>query len=59
MNKNLNVEIYGHRIDNVAEKIGSLFGETGTAIGKAIDSVTKNVTIRIDDKNGNMHKEMD
>ena len=59
MKKNLDVEIYGHRIDNVAEKVGSLFGESGRTIGKAIDSVTKNVTIKIDDKNGNMHKEMD
>ena len=59
MKKNLNVEIYGHRIDDVAVKIGSLFGKTGRAIGKAIDGVTKNVTIKIDGKNGDVHKEMD
>ena len=57
MKKNLNVEIHGHRIENVAEKIGTLFGVTGRAIGKAIDGMTKNVTIKIDDKNGNSHKE--
>lgn len=57
MKKNLNVEIYGHRIDDVAEKIGSMFGETGRAIGKAIDGITKNVTIKIDDKNSNRQNE--
>jgi hypothetical protein len=48
MHQNLNVEINGHRINDVAEKIGSLFfGEEGRKIGKAIDSVTKGITIRI------------
>ena len=59
MKKNLNVEINGYKINDVAEKIGSLFGQTGRGIGRAIDGVTKNVTIKIDSKNGNMHREMD
>lgn len=57
MKKNLNVEIYGHKINDVAEKIGSLFGETGRVIGKAIDEVTKNVTIKIDDENSRRQSE--
>lgn len=59
MKKNLNVEINGYKISDVAEKIGSLFGQTGRGIGKVIDSVTKNITIKIGDNNGNIHKEMD
>jgi len=59
MKKNLNVEINDYKINDVAEKIGSLFGQTGRGIGKAIDNMTKNVTIKIGDDNGNIHKEMD
>ena len=51
MKKNLNVEINGYKINDVAEKIGSLFGETGRSIGKAIDEATKNVTIKIGEEN--------
>ena len=50
------MEINGHKINDVAEKIGSLFGETGRAIGKAIDGVTKNVTIKIGDENSDRQK---
>ena len=56
MKKNLNLEINGHKINDVAEKVGSLFGETGRAIGKAIDGVTKNVTIKIGDENSDRQK---
>jgi hypothetical protein len=59
MKKNLNVEIYGYKIDDVAEKIGSLFGDAGRTVGKAIDDMTKNVTIKISSKNGDKYKEMD
>ena len=52
MRKKLNVEINGHRITDVAEKIGAFFfGEKGREIGKAIDDVTKDVTIEIGAKN--------
>lgn len=57
MKKNLNVDIYGHKINDVAEKIGSLFGEIGRSIGKAIDEVTKNVTIKIGDENSRRQNE--
>jgi hypothetical protein len=43
-----NVEINGFRIDDVAEKIGALFGEEGRAIGKKIDDLTKDKTIKIE-----------
>jgi len=50
----LNIEINNRRIEDVAEKAGSIFGETGRSIGRAIDDFTKNVTIKIDSKdNGN------
>lgn len=38
------------RINDAGEKIGSLFGEKGRAMGKAIDDLTKDKTIRIDVK---------
>ena len=44
----LNLEINGKRVDDVAEKIGSVFGEEGRKIGKLIDNATKNVTIKIE-----------
>ena len=47
---NLNLEINEHRIEDVAEKVGSIFGEKGRAIGKSIDDLTKNVTIKINVK---------
>lgn len=47
MKSNLNVEIGGCVITDVAEKIGALFGTEGREIGKAIDSATKNITIKI------------
>ena len=48
---NVNVEINDCRIEDVAEKIGSLFGDKGQRIGKSIDDLTKNVTIVIDTEN--------
>ena len=45
---NLNIEINGFLIENVAEKIGALFGEEARAIGKKIDDLTKDMTIRLD-----------
>ncbi|MBM7660408.1 hypothetical protein JOC85_001175 [Bacillus mesophilus] len=46
---NLNVEYKGQRIEDVATKIGSLFGEEGKRIGEKIDRATKKVTIKIED----------
>jgi len=46
-----NVEIGGRRINDVASKIGGLFGGTGRTIGRAIDKGTKNVTIKIENNN--------
>ena len=43
--ENFNIEINGHRVNDVAEKIGAMFGEEGRKIGKVIDSLTKDVTI--------------
>ena len=47
---NLNVEINGFRIEDVAEKIGAFFGEEGRVIGKKIDDMTKDKTIKIETK---------
>jgi hypothetical protein len=42
------VEIGGKRIEDAAEKIGYLFwGEKGREIGKKIDDMTKDKTIKI------------
>jgi len=46
-----NIEIGGRRINDVASKIGGLFGSTGRSIGRAIDKGTKNVTIKIENDN--------
>jgi hypothetical protein len=49
--QNFNVEINGHRINDVAEKIGALFfGEKGREIGKWIDDTSKNFTVTIGTK---------
>ena len=45
---NFNITINDYHIEDVAEKIGSIFGEKGRAVGKAIDDLTKSVTIKID-----------
>lgn len=42
----LNAEFGPARVERVAEKIGSLFGEEGRVIGKKIDDWTKDVTIK-------------
>jgi hypothetical protein len=47
----LNMEIGGRRINDVASKLGGLFGNTGRKIGRAIDNGTKNVTIKIENNN--------
>lgn len=45
----LNVELpNGTRVEDVAEKIGTIFGEDGQEIGRQIDKLTKNVTIKIE-----------
>ena len=59
MKRNLNFEINEHRIEDVAEKIGSIFGETGRNIGKAIDELTKNVTVKIKTRDENTHRVQD
>jgi hypothetical protein len=46
----LNIEIGDNRIDDIAEKIGAIFGEEARQIGKAIDKLTKDVTIKIGGK---------
>jgi predicted N-formylglutamate amidohydrolase len=55
MKKDFNFELDNHRYENVAERIGVLFGEKGRAIGRMIDNLTKNITISVNtnDKNGN------
>ncbi|MED4353613.1 hypothetical protein P9265_14950 [Schinkia azotoformans] len=47
--KKINVEYKGHRVEDVATKIGSLFGPKGKEIGKKIDNATKKITLKIDD----------
>ncbi|MGB7605888.1 MAG: hypothetical protein WBL93_10480 [Lutisporaceae bacterium] len=46
MGTNINVEIGPFRIEDVATKIGTLFGEKGREVGEKIDSWTKDVTIK-------------
>ena len=48
---NLNLEIGNRLIKDVAEKLGSIFGKRGRRIGKTIDDLTKNITIKVDTKN--------
>ena len=48
---NLNLEIDNRLIKDVAEKVGSIFGKRGRRIGKTIDGLTKNITIKVDTKN--------
>lgn len=48
LHSNLNVEVGGERFEDAAEKVGSLFGEGGRLIGKIIDELTKNLTIKIE-----------
>jgi len=36
------------KIENVAERIGSVFGPFGREIGRKIDAVTKKLTLHID-----------
>ena len=54
--KNLNLEINDRRIDDIGEKVGSIFGKKGQAIGKAIDDLTKDITIKIDTKDSKSQK---
>jgi uncharacterized protein with von Willebrand factor type A (vWA) domain len=44
-----NVEYKGRKIEDVATKIGSVFGEEGKKVGEVIDSLTKKITIKIED----------
>lgn len=46
--QNLNMEIGDKiRVDDVGEKVGGILGEKGRAIGKAIDELTKDITIHV------------
>jgi hypothetical protein len=45
---NFSVEINDKRVDDVAEKIGALFGPEGALVGKAIDTLTKGINIKIE-----------
>ena len=47
--KSFNIQIGDHKIKDAGEKIGSLFGEEGRQIGKCVDDLTKNITIKIED----------
>ena len=48
LKKNLNVQIGDHiQIKDAAELVGGLFGEQGRQIGRAIDDMTKDTTIKI------------
>ena len=48
--QNINIKYGPVRIRDVGEKVGSLFGEKGRKIGKAIDDLTKNVDIDLTPK---------
>ena len=45
---NFNMDINGIFFPDVAETIGSIFGEGGRSIGKMVDNMTKDTTIKID-----------
>jgi len=47
---NLNLELGNRLITDIAEKVGSIFGKRGRRIGKTIDDLTKNITIKVDTK---------
>ncbi|AOS67409.1 hypothetical protein CJZ71_19165 [Bacillus subtilis] len=47
---NFNIEYRNLKINNVATKIGKLFGKKGTAIGSKIDKITQCLTIKIGNK---------
>jgi hypothetical protein len=50
MMQGLNVIFKGLRVNDVAEKVGSIFGSKGQEVGRKIDNLTKNVTIVFEDK---------
>jgi hypothetical protein len=45
----LKLEVNGVVIEDAAEKVGAILGEEGRQVGKIIDRLTKNVTIKIGD----------
>ncbi len=45
--KNFAIEIGNIVIKDAGEKIGSIFGEAGSEVGKTIDDWTKWVTIKV------------
>lgn len=47
---NLNGEHKGVRVNDIATKVGSMFGSKGKTVGQTIDKATKNITIKIEDK---------
>lgn len=47
---NINLQLGKVRVDNVATKIGSTFGEEGKKIGEKIDKATTWLTIGTRDK---------
>ena len=51
MRHNLNVDVNNNRIEGIFEKVGSLFGKRGKRIGRVLDRLTKNVTVKIDTRN--------
>lgn len=46
--QNFNVEYKNVIVNDVATKVGSLFGNKGKEVGQKIDSITKNITIKIE-----------
>lgn len=36
------------KIENIAERIGSLFGNFGKEVGRKIDSITRKIVVHID-----------
>lgn len=51
--QNFNGEYKGVRVNDLATKVGSIFGKKGKAVGQVIDKATQNITIKIEDKDKN------
>ena len=56
MKRNFNVDINGTVVTDVAEKIGAIFGDKGQEVGRSIDNLTKNITIKVDTVDGGINK---
>ncbi|MCL2199090.1 MAG: hypothetical protein FWB80_09220 [Defluviitaleaceae bacterium] len=47
---NFNIQIGSFVVKDVAEKVGAFLGPVGKYAGKAVDALTKKVTIKLWDK---------